>query len=213
MRNLLRCGCLVLCLVCTSCYQRPDLDTAQKEVFRLVRAGHSDSTAAALALAERILERQPSARIWNDSLAYADSLDIAYLHRVRIAMLYDASEDAAPGMPDTVRAALAFIEAIPWTSVWRPRGKVQFWTDYSEIASEAMVLTQSANMARLAYQGLQQAKLLALAYNDVHNEGFLALVRQRRHEFFNNFQTMPDSVRLAFAESLDTESASPWWKH
>lgn len=207
MTNLLRWGCLALCLAFMGCHERPDLDAVQKEVFRLVRAGHTDSTAAALALTEKTLAQQPSVRTWNDSLAYADSLDIAYLHRVRVAMLYDNVQEAAPGMPDTVRAALAFIEAIPWTNVWRPRGKVQFWAKYSEVASEAMVIAQSTNMANLAYQGFQQAELLALTYEDVHDEGFLELVGDTRNDFLHTIQAMPDSVRLAFAPSSNSSSA------
>lgn len=177
------------------CGQRVDLDEARRTVARMTQTAFSDSMRQAGQIADSILALKPMPRLWNDSLARADSLGLAFLFRVRTAHFYEQR--------DTVQALLSFAEAMPWTRVWDVEARMAFWSAYISDAKRAMALSQSAHLAQLTYQGFQHAEELALVHD---NLSFYRGVLQAKFDFGVALRHFPDSVQAAFSPAPLPES-------
>lgn len=140
---------------------------------------------------DSLLLEGPSIRYWNDSLARLDSSHYAFLLGLRSSTLYYER--------DTVEAVFAMIEKIPWLGTHSPLGKAQFWRFLAEDAGQALMISQSPNMARLTYDAFVQAERFAKQYED--DPTFYPYVLETKREFQRNLLTMPDSVRLAYRPS------------
>lgn len=186
-------------VVLIGCQPHVDVNKASDTAFRLARTGVLDSVLAAGQMADSILKMNPRPRYWSDSLAREDSLDIAYLYRLRTSHLYHRR--------DTVEAALSFIETIPWSHVWSLKAQAQFWRFYANDVSEAVEITRNPNMAKLAYKAFMEAERIAAQHGDT---AFYARVMETKGTAFANLAALPDSVRLAFAPSPAPSGPSPW---
>lgn len=176
---------VVFCsIVAIGCSDEVDVRKVQLEVRRLAKV---DSVEKAGKLAEHIVSLNLQPRLSSDSLAHADSLSIAWLYRARTSYYYHKL--------DTVMAIFSFIETIPWTEVYGPLARAQFWRFYAEDAGQALMITQSPNMARLTYDAFVQAERFAKQYED---STFYAYVLETKREFHRNLLTLPDSVRMAY---------------
>lgn len=173
------------------CQTYVELDGVRADVARLVATQNVDSIAVAQARIDSVLLLDQSLRVYDDSLAHADSLHMAYFRIARTAIYYHH-------MPqDTVAAFFSFMEALPWLEVMNEQERVALWRKYGEIAGEAMTISQSVNMARLAYDGFQRAEQLAYVQEDT---SLYRKVFEAKYKFGVALMTqLPDSVRTAFS--------------
>lgn len=149
---------------------------------------------------DSLLLEGPSIRYWNDSLARLDSSHYAFLLGLRSSTLYYER--------DTVEAVFAMIEKIPWLGTHSPLGKAQFFRYFAEDAGQALVISQSPNMARLAYNAFEQAERFTKQYED--DPTFYEYVLETRCEFHRTLLTMPDSVRMAYGPLQQPTGRSLW---
>lgn len=176
---------ILICFLGSGCQDAIDLDYESNHVFQLATSGILDSVVYAGIYADSILALNPPVRYWDDSLAYEDSLDIAYLYRLRTSHLYHRR--------DTVQAIFSFIETMPWSAVWTRRIQAKFWNEYSNDLGEAMVIMKSPNMAALAFDAFTQAERLAF-----RDSVYYTKVLATREAFVSKLRTMPDSVQEAY---------------
>lgn len=189
----------LLILMGSGCTSYVDVQTPEDEVFRLVKYQNADSTAKALSLIDSVLTLDPIPRYWSDSLAHQDSLAIVNLMDMRTSILYHTGEKTA--------AVHSFMETIPWTPAWPPRGQATFWKFYSHDMGEAITLTQSPNLARLAYKAYTHAEVVAY---ETGNLDFYKEVLGSRMALADSLALLPDSVRLAFAPAPPSSTNNPW---
>lgn len=156
-----------------------------EERMRLVF--HEPSYQRAIAHVDSILNLPPKIRYYSDSLARADSLSLAMLHRIRIGHSYYYE--------DTTQAVFGYLQASPWLAALSTEGEITEMRRYAETVGDALEETLSVNIARLAYEAFARAEHLAITSGDTT---LFHLVDSSRAVVAHRILTMPDSVRAAF---------------
>lgn len=203
MKRLIHQLCVLLVLpALVGCYQ--DFYDETVEAGYLVIEGDTTNNPVTLEqgiqLIDSLIATEPWPHPFNDSLARRDSSAIGYLYLTKVSHEYYHKKD-------TVAAALAYFDALPWLPASRPRPKADVTRRFAETLADAMFHTHSTNSATMVYQAFERAKQLALAYGDPYyvnlaDSSYKAVARQ--------VLTMPDSVRIAFGPAPDRPTHMPW---
>lgn len=151
------------------------------------------------AIRDSLLQLGPSIRYHSDSLARVDSAWWGWLLMGRVADLYYYR--------DTVMAVYAYLEAWPWTTSWSQAGRVEEQRRFAETLGDAINVTQSPYIAKMAYPAFERAKQMALAYGDSQ---YYRLADSSYRAVAGQVLTMPDSIRVAFGPPPDRPARVPW---